>query len=405
MPTVDREPLKRHDQQETRRLGHVAETTRGAGERSAGQRAVHRRRRAHRGSARPSLPSRSCSSATCSGPLLSSRPARRPARRLHQGRRRPHLRVPAPCRAPPAIFVLFATVVYGSFLFLGLAWIYTPLIVGTAALLLLRFRLAVAVLSVVTVAEFPLTLALRRALPHRRPCRHSAAVLVASVVAAGHRPLRQVHPGAARTAGRPGRDGRGRGPRCAWRANSTTCSARPWRRSGSRPRWPWPCSTRTGTAPSSEIEATILIASEAREEIGDVVAARRSLDLGAELSAAVALIELTGAHCDLRLGITRDRRGDRRRARVDRPRGGHQRRQTQRRPQLPDRTGQQGRPRRPADPQRRRPPRRGKGDGSGLRRPQPAGRPARTATSRRTRQARTVSNYGCGCPPYTIRRE
>jgi two-component system sensor histidine kinase DesK len=52
-----------------------------------------------------------------------------------------------------------------------------------------------------------------------------------------------------------------------------------------------------------ELEGAIAIASEARVEIGDVVDAKRSLNLGAELSASVALIELTGARCDLRLGF------------------------------------------------------------------------------------------------------
>ncbi|WP_066375911.1 sensor histidine kinase [Herbidospora mongoliensis] len=213
-----------------------------------------------------------------------------------------HISAFGPRKGAGRTFLLFATVVYGSFLFLGLAWIYTPLIVGTAALLLLRFRLAVAILTVVTVAQFPLTHALGQP-SFTAALQHSAAVLVASVVAAGivHyarfiRELRELRAVLAEMAVDEDR------VRMAGELHDllgqTLASIR--------------LKTEVALAlfdqdrkrAIDEIEATILIASEAREEIGDVIAARSSLDLGAELSAAVALIELTGAHCDLRLGMT-----------------------------------------------------------------------------------------------------
>ncbi|WP_459805185.1 sensor histidine kinase [Herbidospora sp. RD11066] len=213
-----------------------------------------------------------------------------------------HIAATTPRPGAARTFLLFAAVVYGSFLFLGLSWIYTPLIVGTAALLLLRFRLAVGVLCAVTVAEFPLALALGEPSPSSA-LQTSAAVLVASVVAAGivHyarfiRELRELRAMLAEMAVDEDR------MRMAGELHDllgqTLASIR------LKTEVALALFDQDRSRAIDEIEATILIASEAREEIGDVIAARRSLDLGAELSAAVALIELTGAHCDLRLGIT-----------------------------------------------------------------------------------------------------
>lgn len=213
-----------------------------------------------------------------------------------------HITATGPMPHAGRVFGGFAAVVYGAFPLLGLAWIYTPLIVGTAALLLLRFRYAAAVVAAVTVAEFPLTMALGEPSP-TSAVQNSAAVLVASVVAAGivHyarfiRELRELRAVLAEMAVDEDR------VRMAGELHDllgqTLASIR------LKTEVALALFDRDRDRAMSEVEATILIASEAREEIGDVVAARRSLDLGAELSAAVALIELTGAHCDLRLGIS-----------------------------------------------------------------------------------------------------
>ncbi|WP_062440989.1 sensor histidine kinase [Herbidospora daliensis] len=199
-------------------------------------------------------------------------------------------------------FALFAVVVYGSFPLLGLAWAYMPLIVGSAALLLLRFRLAAPVLAAVTAAEIPLTLTIG-GLARNAALQAAAAVFVASVVAAGivHyarfiRELRELRAVLAEMAVDEDR------VRLAAELHDllgqTLASIR------LKTEVALALFDRDRDRAMDEIEATVLIASEAREEIGDVVAARRSLDLGAELSAAVALIELTGARCDLRLGLT-----------------------------------------------------------------------------------------------------
>ncbi|MEV8633961.1 ATP-binding protein [Streptosporangium sp. NPDC051023] len=199
-------------------------------------------------------------------------------------------------------FALFAVVVYGALPFLGSVWIYTPLIVATAGLLLLRFGLAVGVLLVVVLAEFPLTLALWDSSPVAA-LQKSTGVFVASVVAAGivHyarfvRELRELRAALAEMAVDQDR------VRMAGELHDllgqTLASI----------------TLKTELALAlvdldrnraiGEVEATIAIAAEARGEIGDVVAARHSLDVGAELSAAVALIELTGARCELRLGLS-----------------------------------------------------------------------------------------------------
>ncbi|WP_214103987.1 sensor histidine kinase [Acrocarpospora catenulata] len=199
-------------------------------------------------------------------------------------------------------FALFAVAVYGAFPFLGPVWVYTPLIVATAGLLLLPFRYAVGVLLVVAVAEFPLTLTLDGAKP-LDALQDGAGVLVSSVVAAGivHyarfvRELRELRAVLAEMAVDQDR------VRMAGELHDllgqTLASI----------------TLKTEVALAmvdldrkraiGEVEATIAIARAARQEVGDVVAARRSLAVGAELSAAVALIELTGACCDLRLGIS-----------------------------------------------------------------------------------------------------
>jgi two-component system, NarL family, sensor histidine kinase DesK len=199
------------------------------------------------------------------------------------------------------IFLLFAVVIYGAIPFQGSVWVYTPLIVATAGLLLLPFRYGVGVLLAVAAAEYPLTLAAWEpvALP---AAQRSAGVLVASVVAAGivHyarfvRELRELRVALAEMAVDQDR------LRLAGQLHDllgqTLASIT--------------LKTELALAlvdvdrkrAAAELEETIAIAGEAREEIGDVVEAKRSLDLGAELSAAVALIELTGASCDLRLGF------------------------------------------------------------------------------------------------------
>ncbi|WP_214409273.1 sensor histidine kinase [Sphaerisporangium fuscum] len=200
------------------------------------------------------------------------------------------------------ILGLFAVVVYGAMPFLGHVWIYTPFAVATAGLLLLRIRPAVAVLLAVTAAEYPLALALWSP-SHDAALEKSAAVFVASLVAAGivHyaafvRELRELRAALAEMAVDQDR------LRMAGELHDllgqTLASI----------------TLKTELALAlvdldrkralGEIEATIAIADEARQEISDVVEARRSLDLGAELTAAVALIELTGARCELRLGIS-----------------------------------------------------------------------------------------------------
>ncbi|WP_062349313.1 sensor histidine kinase [Herbidospora yilanensis] len=199
-------------------------------------------------------------------------------------------------------FALFAVVVYGSFPILGGVWIYTPLIVGTAGLLLLPFRMAVAVLVVVAVAEFPLTLALRTGLP-TEGLQNSAGVLVAAVVAAGivHyarfvRELREIRATLAEMAVDQDRI------RMAGELHDllgqTLASI------SLKTEIALAMVDRDRGRAVEEIKATIAIAGEARAEVGDVVAARRSLSVGAELSSAVALLELAGATCDLRLGIS-----------------------------------------------------------------------------------------------------
>ncbi|MFF3664869.1 sensor histidine kinase [Microtetraspora malaysiensis] len=53
-----------------------------------------------------------------------------------------------------------------------------------------------------------------------------------------------------------------------------------------------------------ELEAMMEITRDAQTEVKGVVDARSNLDLGAELSAAVALLELSGARCALHTGIS-----------------------------------------------------------------------------------------------------
>ncbi|MBB5778834.1 sensor histidine kinase [Nonomuraea jabiensis] len=198
-------------------------------------------------------------------------------------------------------FLLFAVVVYGAIPFQGSVWIYTPLIVATAGLLLLPFRYGVIVLLVVAAAEYPLTLVEWGPLASSAAQR-SAGVLVAAVVAAGivHyarfvRELRELRVALAEMAVDQDR------LRLAGQLHDllgqTLASIT--------------LKTELALAlvdvdrkqAAAELEGTIAIAGEARAEIGDVVEAKRSLDLGAELTAAAALIELTGATCDLRLGF------------------------------------------------------------------------------------------------------
>ncbi|MGN9844166.1 sensor histidine kinase [Nonomuraea sp. H19] len=199
-------------------------------------------------------------------------------------------------------FTLFAAFVYGALPFLGSVWIYTPFIVATAGLLLLRFRLAIGVLLAVAVAEFPLTRAMQDPSPVAA-LQNSAGVFAAAVVAAGLvryatsvRELRELRAALAEAAVDQDR------LRMAGELHDllgqTLASI----------------TLKTELALAlvdldrkravGEVESAIAIADEAHEEIGDVVAARHSLDVGAELSAAVALIELTGARCDLRLGLS-----------------------------------------------------------------------------------------------------
>ncbi|MET8145105.1 histidine kinase [Sphaerisporangium sp. NPDC005288] len=198
-------------------------------------------------------------------------------------------------------FLLFAAVVYGAVPFLGSVWIYTPLIVATAGLLLFRFRYGLGVLLAVAAAEYPLTLV--EWSPVAVPAvQKSAGVLVASVVAAGivHyarfvRELRELRVALATTAVDQDRlrmAGELHDLLGQTLASITLKTELALALAGA---------DRKRAA--AEVEATIAIAVEARQEIRDVVAARRSLDVGAELSAAVALIELTGARCDLRLGL------------------------------------------------------------------------------------------------------
>ncbi|WP_052422920.1 sensor histidine kinase [Nonomuraea candida] len=198
-------------------------------------------------------------------------------------------------------FLLFAVVIYGAMPLQGSVWVYTPLIVATAGLLLLPFRYGVAVLLAVAAAEYPLTVAAWDpvALP---AAQRSAGVLVASVVAAGivHyarfvRELRELRVALAEMALDQDRL-RLAGQVHDLLGQTLTSIA---------------LKTELALAlvgldrrrAAAEVEATVAIAREARAEIGDVVEARRSLHLGAELSAAVALIELSGARCDLRLGV------------------------------------------------------------------------------------------------------
>lgn len=206
------------------------------------------------------------------------------------------------------IFLLFAVVVYGALPFQGAVWIYTPIIVATTGLLLLPFRYGVAVLLVVAAAEYPLARVEWAAMPI--PEQYSSAatygvvgVLVASVVAAGivHyarfvRELRELRVALAELAVDQDR------LRLAGQLHDllgqtlTSITLK----------------TELALAlvnvdrkrAAAELEGTIAIAGEARAEIGDVVDARCRLNLGAELSAAVSLIELSGASCDLRLGFS-----------------------------------------------------------------------------------------------------
>jgi two-component system sensor histidine kinase DesK len=198
-------------------------------------------------------------------------------------------------------FLLFAVVVYGAIPFQGSVWIYTPLIVATAGLILLPFRYGVGVLLVVAAAEYPLTLAEWG--PMAVPAlQRSAGVLVASVVAAGivHyarfvRELRELRVALAEMAVDQDR------LRLAGQLHDLLGQTLASITLKTELALALVDVNRKRTA--VELEGAIAIASEARVEIGDVVDAKRSLNLGAELSASVALIELTGARCDLRLGF------------------------------------------------------------------------------------------------------
>ncbi|GLW05842.1 hypothetical protein Misp01_09720 [Microtetraspora sp. NBRC 13810] len=212
------------------------------------------------------------------------------------------IRGAAPAARPLRTFACFAAVVYGALPFLGSVWIYTPFIVATAGLLLLRFRLAVTVLVAVAVAEFPLSRAFQDAAP-LAALQNSAGVFAAAVVAFGLvryaasvQELRDIRAALAEAAVDQDRT------RMAGELHDLlgqTLAA---------------ITLKTELAVAlldrdreraiEEVESAIAIAGEARAQIGDVVAARSSLDVGAELSTAIALIELTGARCDLRLGIS-----------------------------------------------------------------------------------------------------
>ncbi|MEV6981450.1 histidine kinase [Sphaerisporangium sp. NPDC051017] len=198
-------------------------------------------------------------------------------------------------------FLLFVLVVYGALPVMGSVWIYTPLIVATTGLLLFRFRHGVGVLLIVAAAEYPLAYAETSPLAVSAPQR-SAGVLVAAVVASGIvyyarlvRELRELRVALADVA--VDRERLRMAGELHDLLGQTLASIT--------------LKTELSLAlvdvdrkrAAGEVRATIAIAGEAREQVGDVVAARRSLDLGAELSAAVALIELTGARCDLRVGI------------------------------------------------------------------------------------------------------
>ncbi|WP_433431140.1 sensor histidine kinase [Nonomuraea sp. CA-141351] len=200
------------------------------------------------------------------------------------------------------IFACFVLIVYGALPFLGSVWIYTPFIVATAGLLLLRFRPAAGVLLAVAVAEFPLSRALQDPSPEAA-LQNSAGVFVAALVAfwlvryaTSVRELRDVRAALAEAA--VDQDRTRMAAELHDLLGQTLASI----------------TLKTELALAlmdldrrravGEVESAVAIAGEAREQIGDVVAARRSLDVGAELSAAIALIELTGARCDLRVGIS-----------------------------------------------------------------------------------------------------
>ncbi|MET7338885.1 histidine kinase [Nonomuraea sp. NPDC005650] len=198
-------------------------------------------------------------------------------------------------------FLLFAVVVYGAIPFQGSVWIYTPLVVATAGLLLLPFRYGLVVLLVVAAAEYPLTL-VEWAPAAASAVQRSTGVLVASVVAAGivHyarfvRELRELRVALAEMAVDQDR------LRLAGQLHDLLGQTLASITLKTELALALVDVDRRQTA--AELEGTIAIAGEARAEIGDVVEAKRSLDLGAELSAAAALIELTGASCDLRLGF------------------------------------------------------------------------------------------------------
>jgi two-component system, NarL family, sensor histidine kinase DesK len=215
-----------------------------------------------------------------------------------------------PAVHPLLTVAAFALVVYGALPFLGSVWIYTPFTVAAAGLLLLRFRLAVTVLAAVTVAEFPLTRLLQDPSP-MAALQNSAGVSAAAVVlfglvryAASVRELRELRAALAETAVDQDRarlagelhDLLGQTLTSITLKTELAAALMPLDRQRA----------------VDEVSSAIAIAAEAREQVGDVVAARRLLDVGAELSAAIALVELAGADCDLHLGISEidERTGD-----------------------------------------------------------------------------------------------
>jgi two-component system sensor histidine kinase DesK len=199
------------------------------------------------------------------------------------------------------IFLLFAVVVYGAIPFQGSVWIYTPLIVATAGLLLLPFRYGVGVLLVVAVAEYPLT-RMEGASVEVPATYSSAGVLVAAVVAAGivHyarfvRELRELRVALAEMAVDQDR------LRLAGQLHDLlgqTLTSITLKTELTRALF-----DVDRERAAAELAETIVLASDARAEIGDVVEATCALNLGAELTSAASLIELTGASCDLRLGF------------------------------------------------------------------------------------------------------
>ncbi|GAA0947153.1 sensor histidine kinase [Nonomuraea longicatena] len=216
----------------------------------------------------------------------------------------------APAVRPLRTVACFALIVYGALPFLGPVWIYTPFTVAAAGLLLLRFRLAVTVLVAVTVLEFPLTRLLQDPSPVAA-LQNSAGVSAAAVVlfglvryAASVRELRELRAALADNAVDQDR------ARLAGELHDLlgqTLTSITLKTELAAALMPLDRQRAVG-----EVSSAIAIAAEAREQIGDVVAARRLLDVGAELSAAIALVELAGADCDLHLGISEidERTGD-----------------------------------------------------------------------------------------------